>query len=126
MKVRSKIELKYSAGRDGIKQSIIEIELRMTNRDDVRKVYSFSEIDYSVDATAVPNPMQPGGSNVLNSKYFEKTYAEYDQDLLDMTAADTSGLTGSALEDKLLQDKLFKEVTEGKYYTSVASNWERV
>lgn len=126
MKVRSKIELKYSAGRDGVKQAIIEVDLRISNRDQERKIYSFSEVDYAI-TDGVLDPMYPGGGRqMITSRQYEKTYAEYDAELAELALSDTSGLTGSELEDRLIHNKLYTEVTAGKYYGSASTNWEVV
>jgi hypothetical protein len=123
MKVRSNIPLPYKADRLGIRRAIIEVDFRITNKDDIRKEYHLTATDYAIDA--VLDPMYPDGRRVIETKSYVKSYQEYDAQKAYLLSIDTSGLTGSELEDKLLQDALYYSLQSDPIYESVGSNWER-
>jgi hypothetical protein len=124
MKIRSTNKLPYKVGREGIKNSIIEIEQKIVNRDSVNKVYTISSTDYSINeestsTTPTSTPMYPGmGKEYISSITISKTYQEYDEEVARFTALDDSGLTGSGLEDKILRDIFLDSAVKGKFYTS--------
>jgi hypothetical protein len=119
MKIRSTNKLPYKVGREGIKNSIIEIEQKIVNRDSVNKVYTISSTDYSINEESTSTPMYPGmGKEYISSITISKTYQEYDEEVARFTALDDSGLTGSGLEDKILRDIFLDSAVKGKFYTS--------
>ena len=134
MKVISTKELVYDANREGIKQGFIEIELLIESRDDINKTVKLKAIDRIIlhkgevvedDNYPEMNGRSLESSVIINQKYYDKTYAEYDTQRAYLLSQDTSGLTGLELDDKLLQDALLYSLEIDPIYSAVGSDWER-
>jgi hypothetical protein len=122
MKIRSNIELPYDANRGGIKRAIIEIDLRITNKDDVSKIYTLLATDYAIDLS-LDQRMYIQGRMMIFNKEYTKTYDEYDSQREYLLSIDTSGLDGSVLDDKLLQDALLYSAMTDCVYESTSDDW---
>lgn len=133
MKIRSTKDLPYAADRSGIKRGIIEIDLTITNKDDVNKIYTLKAVDYLIlpegSVTVTPYPPMMGmmsmvGKQFIFEKTYLKTYAEYDAQREYLKTLDASGLVGSELDDKLLQDALLYSAMTDTVYESTHEDWE--
>jgi hypothetical protein len=127
MKVRSNIKLPYDSDRSGIHTAIIEIDLVITSKDPLSQTYALIAKDYTINDERYVTPgnsyLNPGGRTLIDTKYYFKTYAEYDAERDFLLSIDTSGLTGSLLEDKLLQDALLYSANNDTVYSSSYGDW---
>lgn len=120
MKVRSIIPLPYDADRLGVKTGIIEIDITVDKKDEVRKLVYIKTVDFVINPEATNYYEQ---RKQINQKFYERTYAEYNAEKELLLTADTSGLEGLELDDKLLQDRLLKSLVEDPVYESTGSDW---
>jgi hypothetical protein len=126
MKVRSKIELPYAAGRSGIKKAIIEIDLSVVRRDPVNKTIVMQAMDFRIEPG---NPMgitrHPLYMDEFNtrSKEYEIPYAEYEAQKEGLLSLKKYEETGLELEDKLLQDGLLYSLLMDPIWESEGTDW---
>jgi hypothetical protein len=127
MKVRSKKQLPYTAGRSGVKKAIIEIELIIIRRDTVKKTITMQATDYRIE------PDNPMGihRHILymdefntRSKEYELAYDEYEAQKQGLISMKTYTETGLELEDKLLQDGLLYSLQNDPIWSSEGTDWE--
>jgi len=130
MKIRSTKTLPYDADRLGVKMGIIEIDLSITNKDDIRKTYTLKAVDHVIlpdtNTTVFNKSGMYGISNkiYIAEKIYIKSYDEYDAQKEYLKTLDASGLTGSELDDKLLQDALLYSAMTDTIYESTYTDWE--
>jgi hypothetical protein len=112
--------------REGQLIEHVQIDLRITNKDDVNKLYTLEAID-----SIVLNKGEENESTVVlrnrhgvpQVKTYQKTYAEYDEQkevLLSIYGEETE-LKGSELEDFLLQKGLLYNLVSDNIYDG---KWE--
>lgn len=124
MKVKSTIELNYSAGRDGIKKGIIEVAI-VANKNPETKSVHVSITDSAILETS-GDSMAVGNRKYLSNSSKSYSYKDYDDMLLEIESRKNYVETGSELEDILLLDSLLEEVSRDGWYDSVPENWTKI
>ena len=126
MKVITKDKVFLLIDREGELREHVQIDLRITNKDDVNKIYTLEAID-----SIVLNKGEENESiSVLRNRHgmpqvksYTKTYAEYDEQkevLFSIYGSETE-LKGSELDDFLLQKGLLYNLVSDNIYDA---KWE--
>jgi hypothetical protein len=112
--------------REGKLIEHVQIDLRITNKDDVNKMYTLEAID-----SIVLNKGEENESTVIlrnrhgepQVKRYTKTYAEYDEqkEMLLSVYGEETELKGSELDDFLLQKGLLYNLVSDNVYDG---KWE--
>jgi len=126
MKIRSNKALSFSAGREGIKSSVIEISISVNKNTEAKTVnlsINDSEVIDDTVTSTVPMPMTRRG---INNSYESHSYEEFQVILETIKAAGTYTQTGYELEDILIQEYLYQKVTTEKWYNSLPANWVKI
>jgi hypothetical protein len=121
MKVITTEKVFLQIDREGELIEHVQIDLKITNKDDVSKIYTLEAIDSIVFNKDEENEsstilMNRRGSPQI--KTYTKTYAEYDEQrefLLSVYGEETN-LTGSELDDFLLQKGLLYNLVSDNIY----------
>lgn len=126
MKVITTEKVFLQNDRDGKLIEHVQIDLRVTSKDDVNKVYTLEAIDSIVYDKGLENEsiaVLRNRHGVPQVKNYQKSYAEYDQQkevLLSLYGEETE-LTGSELDDFLLQKGLLYNLVSDNIYDG---QWE--
>lgn len=126
MKVITTAKILLAHDREGQLIEHVQIDLRITNKDDVAKIYTLEAVDSIIYNKGLENESiavlrnRHGQSQV---KSYQKTYAEYDEQkavLLSIYGEETT-LTGSELDDFLLLKGLLYNLGSDNVYDGI---WE--
>jgi hypothetical protein len=112
--------------REGQLIEHVQIDLRITNKDDVNKTYTLE----AIDSIILNKGLESESMTVLRNRHgnpqvkiYQKTYAEFDEQkavLLSIYGEETT-LTGSELDDFLLQKGLLYNLVSDNVYGGI---WE--
>lgn len=127
MKIKSTIELNYSAGREGIKKGIVELTLTVNKNTD-SKIININIVDSIVGEVNTDNvsPIPMTNRVYVFQSSDSYSYKDFDDMLLTIKGQGTYKQTGSELEDVLLQEYLLSKASTGKWYGSVPENWIKI
>lgn len=126
MKVITTEKVFLQNDREGKLIEHVQIDLRITSKDDVNKTYTLE----AIDSIVYNKGLETESLAVLRNRHgepqvktYQKSYAEYDQQksVLASIYGEETELTGSELDDFLLQKGLLYNLVSDNIYDGI---WE--
>jgi hypothetical protein len=126
MQLTTAVKVLICTDREGEQWEHLRININVTKKDDVSKVYTIKTFDSIVlnkgsDSESTTPKLNRYGQ--IQEKEYYKTYEEYDAEREALLLAFPSDLTGSELDDYLLQKGLWVNLQNDPVYVE-GTQWE--